>query len=338
MNLAIVARTHLACTALPELPDREGFAGSFAGVSGDALLVAGGTNFPGKRPWEGGTKVWYDYVFALVPRATAWSDAGHLPCVNGYGVSVSVPEGLVLIGGGDGKRNFATVLLTRWDGRVASFVTWPSLPKPLAQAAGACVDRKIYIAGGLDRPDATEAHAACYALDLDQIDYGWRQIARCPGPERFLATASANEGAFYLFGGARLVCDAHGRTQRECLRDAWCFLPSTGWKRLSDLPRPAVAAPSPAPVIDGKLLVIGGDDGTQLTVPPLEHAGFSRDVLAYDVASDCWTQLGEVPFSVVTTPAAEWQGRIIIPGGEARPGIRSPAVWSATISETAPKQ
>ena len=43
---------------LPPLPDREGFAGSFAGVSGDALLVAGGANFPGAKPWEGGAKAW----------------------------------------------------------------------------------------------------------------------------------------------------------------------------------------------------------------------------------------------------------------------------------------
>ena len=36
-----------------------------AGVSGGALLVAGGANFPDKKPWQGGTKVWYDTVFVL---------------------------------------------------------------------------------------------------------------------------------------------------------------------------------------------------------------------------------------------------------------------------------
>src|ERR1051326_3509891 len=35
---------------LPALPDREGFATPFAGVSGGALIVAGGANFPVKRP------------------------------------------------------------------------------------------------------------------------------------------------------------------------------------------------------------------------------------------------------------------------------------------------
>ena len=37
---------------LPAIPDNFGFAGSFSGVSGDALIVAGGANFPdGGAPW-----------------------------------------------------------------------------------------------------------------------------------------------------------------------------------------------------------------------------------------------------------------------------------------------
>ena len=41
---------------LTPLPDPEGFSGGVAGVSGGALLFAGGSNFVGKRPWDGGTK------------------------------------------------------------------------------------------------------------------------------------------------------------------------------------------------------------------------------------------------------------------------------------------
>ena len=39
---------------LADLPDVEGFAGSYAGVSNGALLVCGGANFPEKPLWEGG--------------------------------------------------------------------------------------------------------------------------------------------------------------------------------------------------------------------------------------------------------------------------------------------
>jgi hypothetical protein len=45
---------------LPPLLNKEGVAGCFAGASHGSLLVAGGANFPGKKPWEGGAKVWHD--------------------------------------------------------------------------------------------------------------------------------------------------------------------------------------------------------------------------------------------------------------------------------------
>jgi N-acetylneuraminic acid mutarotase len=144
-----------------------------------------------------------------------------------------------------------------------------------------------------------------------------------------LAIAGAHGGAFYLFGGCALKAGPDDKPEREWLRDAYRFKPGEGWKRIADLPRVAVAAPSPAPLLNAKLLILGGDDGAQVNTAPTEHKGFPRSVLAYDPKKDQWAMLGEVPFSLVTTPAVEWQGRIIIPGGEARPGVRSTEVWSA---------
>src|SRR5690349_22553800 len=48
----------LSWDVLPPIPDEHGFASPFAGVNYGALIVAGGTNFPEKKIWEGGTKVW----------------------------------------------------------------------------------------------------------------------------------------------------------------------------------------------------------------------------------------------------------------------------------------
>ncbi|MCH1440047.1 MAG: hypothetical protein L7W43_10350, partial [Rubripirellula sp.] len=45
---------------IPPLPDSIGVAGPFVGVHGEALIVAGGANFP--RPvWES-EKVWHDEI------------------------------------------------------------------------------------------------------------------------------------------------------------------------------------------------------------------------------------------------------------------------------------
>jgi N-acetylneuraminic acid mutarotase len=78
------------------------------------------------------------------------------------------------------------------------------------------------------------------------------------------------------------------------------------------------------------LLVLGGDDGAQVDFPPTEHRGFPRDVLAYDATTDSWTTMDELPFGLVTTPSVNWNGRIVVPGGEARPGVRSTEVWAAS--------
>src|SRR5262245_10143796 len=75
------------------LPDSHGFAGSFAGVSDGALLVAGGANFPDGKPWEGGAKVWHGIVFVLESPHGAWKAAGKLPLPLAYGVAISHERG-----------------------------------------------------------------------------------------------------------------------------------------------------------------------------------------------------------------------------------------------------
>jgi len=320
-------------TSLPHLPDPEGFAGSFAGVSGGALIVAGGTNFPDKRPWEGGTKVWYERIYALEQPEGTWKEAGHLPKANGYGVSITTPEGLICIGGGDATHNFQEVFRLAYRAGQVTLTELPALPQRCAFMAGAEMDGVIYVCGGIETPTATKAMNTLWALDLQHLDKGWKTLAPCPGPGRILATMAALEGSLYLFSGAALKADAEGKPTREWLKDAWTWQPNQGWKKISDLPRVAVAAPSPAPIVNGNILVLGGDDGALVNFEPKDkHPGFPREILAYHPGSDSSVGLGDLPFSLVTTPAVEWQGQIVIPGGEARPGKRSPAVWMGRIT------
>ena len=114
-----------------------------------------------------------------------------------------------------------------------------------------------------------------------------------------------------------------------CSSDLYRFTPGKGWKRIADLPRVAVAAPSPAPTL-GKtqFLVVSGDDAAQLTVAPTEHKGFPNTILAYDTTRDTWTERGTAPAPRVTVPTTQWNGAWLVVSGEQKPGIRSPEVWS----------
>ncbi len=316
---------------LPSIPDHEGFASPFAGVANGALVVAGGANFPGKRPWEGGTKIWYDSVFVLEKPDGAWKTAGKLPRPIGYGVALTTAQGIVCIGGSDSHGHHADVFLLTLADEKAATTPLPPLPQPCANMSGAIAGNTIYIAGGIATPDSTTALKTLWALDLANVKAGWRELEPWPGRERMLATAGSCDGSFFLFGGTALHAGADGKPEREYLHDAFRYTPGQGWRRIADPPRMTVAAPSPAPVVNGRLLVLGGDDGAQIHTPPPAHRGFPRGVLAYDPKTDAWSAAGEMPVARVTVPCVEWRGRFVIPNGEMKPGIRSPEVWTFAL-------
>lgn len=57
------------------------------------------------------------------------------------------------------------------------------------------------------------------------------------------------------------------------------------------------------------------------------HPGFSRDVLTYDAERDRWQIVATSPATPqVTTMAVRWGEDIVIPSGEIRPGVRTPAI------------
>lgn len=326
--LPFLAATSADWTPLPSLPDKEGFAGAFAGVAGGALLVAGGTNFPDKMPWDGGTKTWYDQIQVLTNFSGRWRTVGSLPKPNGYGVSLTIRGGMLIIGGGDASVHFREVWRLGFDGEKVSTAALPSLPKPCAYMAGAADDLVVYVAGGIEHPTDTAAMPTFWSLNLVEPGKGWKELPPCPGPARILASMATVDGAIYLFSGAALKPGPDGKPAREWLRDAWRYTGADGWKQLADMPHVSVAAPSPLPERDGKFLLIGGDDGALVNFEPKpKHPGFPRRLMAYDPKTDHWTEAGALPFSLVTTPSVEWRGKIVIAGGEARPGKRSPEVW-----------
>ena len=313
---------------LPNLPDREGFAGSFAGTSHGALLVAGGANFPDKRPWEGGTKVWTDSVFGLERPGGTWRTLGKLPGPRGYGVSASYQDSLLCVGGSDSTRHHPDAFALEW--RAGRLVTraLPPLPIPLANACGARVDDQLFVVGGQEAPGSTSASNRAFCLTLSRIASGWSELPPLPGPGRILATAAAHEGSLWVFGGAELFAKDDGTVLRRYLRDAYQYAPQTGWRRLADLPAPAVAAPTPAPTSAEGIYLLGGDDGQRTGLPQQAHPGFSKALLRYEPTADQWRRVGELRVARVTVPVVHWEDRWVIAGGEARPGVRSPEVWA----------
>ncbi len=321
----------LSWSRLPDIPDAQGLAGAFCGVSGGALVMAGGANIAGDVWADPLRKVWHDSVFVLEKPGGPWKAGFHLrqPCA--YGVSVTVPDGVACFGGGDAGRNFPDAFLLRWRNGAVEQSPLPPLPRPCAFACGTTVGRTIYVAGGIESPDATEALHTFWSLDLAAPQAGWKELDPWPGPARILAMAGSADDTFFLFGGACLMPDVSGKKAvRAYLADAYAYSPPTGWRRLADLPHALAGGPSPAPSPSpGKLALVSGDDGKNVSFQPLrDHPGFPHETLVYHIASDSWeTQQG--PFSRATAPVAAWDGGFVIPNGEVRPRVRTPEVWFA---------
>ncbi|MCC6403960.1 MAG: galactose oxidase [Fimbriimonadaceae bacterium] len=320
---------------LPDIPDPEGFAAPFAGVSHGTLLVAGGANFPLKRPWEGGAKAWYRTVYALQSAAGKWQKVGLLPRQLAYGVSVSFGERMVCVGGSDRERHYAETFAVEFiEGGIVT-TPLPALPLPVANACGALVGSRLFVAGGQESPDSTTASAQVFALDLSAKHPAWRELPPLPGDGRILATAASCQGRFWVIGGASLKPDSNGQAVRTYLRDAYAF-GGRSWVRMPDLPSPSVAAPSPAPTTARGLFLLGGDDGSWAGKPARDHPGFPNTVLRYDLNRDRWLESGATPAPRVTAPVVQWRDRWVVPSGEQRPGVRSQEVWTFRIR--APKE
>jgi len=335
---------------LAPLPDSFGFAGSFAGISNGALIVAGGANFPdGGAPWTGSKKVWSDKIFVLDKPDGKWKVAGKLPKPLGYGVSINWNNSLICIGGSNADGHFANVFSISYTGKKINFEKLPDLPQPLANSCGSLLRNTVYIAGGLFKPESTTTANVFWSLDLEEQTNKktWKELETWPGPPRMLAVAGINSGSFFLFSGTDLHSSEGQQPQREYLKDAYQFTPKKGWKKLKDLPHAVVAAPTPAYNKGQSLLIFGGDDGKiapQASVLKERHPGFSNEILSYNTITNQWSFAGKIKtdkkadaatnpnrsvWAPVTTPMVVWKENLVFPGGEVRPATRTPKVIMA---------
>ncbi len=323
----------LQLSSLPPLPDPEGFAGGYLGVTGNHLLFAGGANFPGKKPWEGGAKVWSAKVFALPLSALqdagskdVWQSVGELPAPLGYGVSATLNDELILAGGSSADGHTSQVTALRFVAGRLQQRTLPPLPQPLANHCGTLVGGTLYVFGGQTAPTALPI-AGGWRLDPARPNPDWEPLPGFPGDPRILAAAAVVQDQLWIIGGAALTADAKQSISRRYLMDAWRLDPSHGWLALPSLPTPSVAAPSPLAIINNQPLLLGGDDGVQVGRDPTMHRGFSRMTQRFLIAENRWTSGPNFPPAVVTAPAVRTPFGTVIASGEVRPGVRSPAVW-----------
>ena len=344
-----------------------GLAGAVIGVHQNILIVAGGSDFPGKKPWEGGKKAYYKQIYTLTLNGGEaqgqWKmQDARLPGPVAYSASASMEMGIVYAGGENEKGVTDQVFLLQWDQQKAVPVirALAHLPGKRSNLAMVSIGKKIYAAGG---ENEQQAFADLMVLDLGAANPQWQVLAPMPKALSHCVAVSQQKGketCIYMIGG-RARTDS-GISQLG--GSVFCYHPlEDRWEQLPDIQEGGtkmnISAASAVPIGTEYILIAGSDDGVlfhQLETLNLElahntdsiqhqlllekkmgiilhHPGFNKSVYLYHTTTGSWEKCGELPYAPVTTTAVKWKEQIFIPCGEIRPGTRTFRILNGTITE-----
>lgn len=335
-----------------------GLAGPVTGVSNNALLIAGGANFPDSLPWMGGRKKYYNegYVFMK-------NEAGSLQFVTNftlpdtiaYAASVSTSHGIVIAGGENENGTSNKVYLARWTGDSVVFKPLANLPISLANAGITTTGNKVYLVGG---ENSDSASTGFYVLDISSEGNQWQSLPPYPHAvsHAVVATLGSSDAGIYVIGGRKK--NPNGIS--DLYNDAWRFdFKKQQWEPLPSLPY-TLCAGTGAAYGNNAIYLFGGDRGetfhkTEELIAAIRsatnevqkeeltrtknllqesHPGFSREILVYHPSENSWSVAGHLPFDTpVTTTAIVWDDQIIIPSGEIRAGVRTAQILSAHLKK-----
>lgn len=300
-----------------------GLAGSFAGRIGDALVLAGGSNFPDGLPTQGGDKKWYRDVYRYDKTAGWTIFRNAMPRETAYGVTIPLSDGLLCIGGNCAGKCYDRVFLLSFEYGTPRFTDYPPLPRPLANAAGCRIGDKIYIAGGQESMNDARASRNFFVLDLRDLRRGWQELPAWDGPARAYAVAVAQsngvDNCLYLFSGR----DFAPGTEWNVLNDGYEYNPRLNrWRRLKE--EFPVMAGTAAAFGTNHILFFGGRDARE--------TGGERLRLYHTVTGTLTSR--QVPEEVtlpVTTTLVQDGTHIVLASGEIAPGVRTPVITRGEI-------
>ncbi|MBO4906019.1 MAG: cyclically-permuted mutarotase family protein [Bacteroidaceae bacterium] len=353
-------------------PTGEGLSGAFAGTFGEAIIVAGGCNFPDQPVYDGGQKRFYSEVYANTSPLTGgeWQQVGQLTSPVAYGASVNVPEGVVCIGGQNAEQgSMADVTLLSLQGKELKQQQLPPLPLPLDQMAATYGDGYIYVMSGLSHSVPSRlAFRLAWPNGTE-----WEQLPDVAGPQRVQAAAVMQRDSLgpcvYLMGG---FDTKYGKTVDNVVR---YDLRSKSWQYAGDInvggqPMALVGATAVASgaahivcfggvnktIFEDALRIEAVKRDTACTQDEREHAAveqyyyltqpadfyrFNSTLLVYHTITQTWISIFQDPAmaragaTLVALKGGGGRPTWVIIGGEEKPGVRSTAVTAVKVDYTA---
>lgn len=342
------------------VPDGYGTAGAYIGVISDAIIVAGGSDFPEGFPWEGGVKKWSDRIYIIKAGQNGYEARlldEKLPVAAGNGCTAYDGKHIWCFGGTDGKNTVQAVYRISLNGNGVKADSVATLPQGFIPVAAIYSKGEAYVHG----TDGSENVLYRYSPSAGS----WIRLAGMPGKAisevaTLAAQHNGKEDAIYLIGG-------RGRENGgyHFCTHVMEYLPARDkWNRkaqiISDGNPAALGAASAIGYGSGHILIFGGDNSKEflrrasleqrisvcadvaerqklqeeLTEAFTSHTGFDRNIYAYHPITDTWITMNQYEKGLpVVTSAVKLGDKVVIVSGEERPGQRTPDILEVSIND-----
>lgn len=324
----------------------KGVSACSAGIIAGYLVMTGGCNFPDVPAAAGGTKRFYDAIYAARlsdSNLLEWERVGTLPRPVAYGVSVTLDDALIMAGGSNAGGSLTDVIEISLVDGAAEVKVLPSLPIAIDNASGCVADSVFYIVGG----NADGVPSNClFSLDLRELAKGWQRLSDFPGNPRVQPVCAAQRDAdgnvgIYVWGGFAGKGDGRNASLEVA---GVVYYPSSGeWRQL---PAPvdesgetiSLGGGAAVAVGDSAIVCLGGVNkdiflaALQSQEPdymthPAEWYRFNRRLLSYDTIKGVWQVAATSSHFARAGAALVTDGnQIICIGGELKPGVRTPQI------------
>ncbi len=232
-------------------------------------------------------------VQETIEKPTGWSKLPELSIARSEVAAAAASGKIVVIGGLVGNRE-ATRQVEIFNPSKNAWEKGPDYPFQVHHASAVGIGSKVYVFGGYKLPSGATNKA--YALDIEKLEEGWKELKEMPTPRGALGAAAIGN-RIYVVGGSTGTKPLRTVEVYDVLENSWSFAPG--------LPSPKEHAAVVA--LDAKVFVIGGRNEESFTLSTVE---------AFDIAKNSWESVKEMPTGRSGLSAAVANGRIHVLGGE----------------------
>jgi N-acetylneuraminic acid mutarotase/regulation of enolase protein 1 (concanavalin A-like superfamily) len=222
------------------------------------------------------------------PVTNMWSYVTTMPSAITHAAVTLVGDTVYLAGGnigsfGSSQSGVATGQVLTYDLTTGIWGSIASLPQPVTSGGMVCINNQLIYYGGINAANSADL-SNTWSLDLTNPDATWTAEATMPNARNHIGYV-AIDGIAYAVGGTHLYKETTGNDSEV---DAYNPVSNT-WSQVAALPMPWGGIHVSTLVVNGNLVVIGGQtnggyDGIYL-----------NDIEEYSPATNTWAAVGILP-------------------------------------------